>query len=558
MLDGLLDPIEDFSLLAFAIHQPTTCAVLTRSAILNAQIPTFPESPAPRSPTLLNIPPSLTKLSSSPQLSKSLDIQQSLAKRHIATGRATLILPHLQLPWGPSLIETVWTTLHVRVVVPEPPESMDLSDFFAAVIDYSNNLHLPLNNTHHVAIDKVYHLLSKQHQAYNSVILSHLRRTYKPQILHQIGLYVRLNFANSILNAIRNHHEKAIAALRAPSRCSPLWMSMPSKTNNYYDLPGSDSSNAVQTETTKQSIFPGVITSNRPLLTSGATALRSSRLGAAETGFVGTPSRKTSSSSARSRMQSTTSSSSSTSTSSGSSRSTVTVKAHRISDGHVQSRDSPYLVHGVVVPGSLLEAVSRMLSTRFGINILIPSNATPPPHASLAALSMRGLGTGCDFPSSLSHSESSRSLSRVVEGRGPVIVDDDVDLYLTDTFGLSWPKVCSAAVRDARIAADQERKKILTDTESKIKKIAQRAEVFRDELIKKAVSLEVAGAKLGRICAFALAQQSLLPELEEQLKMFSKEYAEEYFIAKRWIKKLEDVETKPSKMILGSINMASQ
>lgn len=182
-LDGVLSAEEDVLLLRLSQRSPAHAAVSQTLYTRPAQTGEFPLPSAAASP-------------------------HQVAQRHISLNRATLVVPHLCLPWAESLKWHLYRLFQVHLIpfyASHSPKHVS----FSQLISCAHTLYAPL--PHHIT-------------AYNHAILNHIRITHSPCALHRVSNLIRLAYANSLHASFLSHFstlQRHLSHLTPPSPPSP-------------------------------------------------------------------------------------------------------------------------------------------------------------------------------------------------------------------------------------------------------------------------------------------------------------------------------------------------
>lgn len=185
--------------------------------------------------------------------------------------------------------------------------------------------------------------------------------------------------------------------------------------------------------------------------------------------------------------------------------------------------DGSVLLHNSVLKKTLLPVVADILEKRYAVCVALPaSNPLRLFRAnrlagSLASLANRGTAlvnvrqhehhdsmlTGRGW---VGNKQSAWKSEFTLRGPNTHNLDNtrsDVDTYLREAHGTTWTSVLKWATREAMKSTIEARER----ERKRIRNVIEQIRQLRERLIEKAVSLEVAGAPLYKICAFTIVQK---------------------------------------------------
>lgn len=412
ILDGLLDPELDLSILFLTLQERTTHAILTQQALVH---------------------PSPEKTSLPLFLGNHLDARRP----------STLYVPHIRLPWAQALTDVLLTRLNIRLI---PPQTSTDAIVQAPSIVRTLLNHKPAQPSAdwHQLVSSFYAPLSPSAVSHNERTLAHIRALYSPRFLYRLAVAARL----AMVSALRS------AFVRTPLHVldSYLSLSVPS---------------TLKRTRTRSAVITIIA---RPIPRSVAVStLKSSAVPSVD------------------------------------------------SDGSV-------LLHNAVLKKVLLPVVADVLEKRYAVRVAsATSNSlcltrTNRLDGSLVSLANRGTALVNirqkdyyhDMPTEKSclidnkqNKWTKKCKVSTISSCSPNDNEADVDRYLREAHGTTWTAVLEWATGEAMKAVVEAREKEWT----RIKNAIEHTEQIRERLLEKAVSLEVAGAPLYKICAFTIVQK---------------------------------------------------
>lgn len=409
ILDGLLDPEEDLSILSLALQERRTHAVLTKQALVR---PSSDKTPLPL----------------------------SLGNHAHACSPNHLYVPHIRLPWAHTLHDLLLARLNLRLIPPFSSTDVIVQAPSIVRILLDHRPSQPSTDWHHL-VTTFYAPLSPSASSHNARILAQIRTVHPPHLLYRLANAARLAMASALLSSLTR---------------TPI---------NTLDSPVTIVSSSLRGPRTR----PAAVTIfARPIPSSAGLSA--------------------------SRTVSTTSS----------------------------DPDESVLLHNSVLKKTLLPVVADILDKHYAVCVALPA---PNPlclfrtnrlTGSLVSLANRGTalvnvrqhehhdmqtGHRC-----VCNKQSAWKSEFTLRGPNTLHLDknrSDVDTYLREAHGTTWTAVLRWATREALKATVEARER----ERKRIRNVIEQVRQLREQLIEKAVSLEMAGAPLYKICAFTIVQK---------------------------------------------------